>query len=75
VRTPNAAAVAAATAGFAIDMHTPNGMMLTIGAWSMMFASGCCSVNVLFVGKTTNELGAIPKLHCIIAPMQTCIAI
>lgn len=25
-----------------------------------------------FVGKTTNELGAIPKLDTIIAPMQTC---
>jgi hypothetical protein len=32
VRTPIAAAVAAATMGFAGDMHMPNGMMLTSGA-------------------------------------------
>jgi hypothetical protein len=31
VKTPNAAEVAAATAGFAIDMHTPNGMIFTKG--------------------------------------------
>jgi hypothetical protein len=36
-------------------------------------ASGTTLVNTLFVGSTTSELGAIPKLHCIIAPMQTCI--
>jgi hypothetical protein len=41
----------------------------------MMFASGCCWVNVRFAGSTTSELGATPKLHLIIAPMQTCIAI
>jgi hypothetical protein len=31
VSTPRAAAVAAATAGFAIDMHIPNGMIFTMG--------------------------------------------
>lgn len=31
VRTPIAAAVAAATIGFAGDIHMPKGMMLTIG--------------------------------------------
>ena len=31
VSTPRAAAVAAATVGFAIELHIPNGMMLTIG--------------------------------------------
>lgn len=31
VRTPRAAAVAAATIGFAGDMHMPKGMMLTSG--------------------------------------------
>src|SRR5580692_2578514 len=43
VRTPKAAAVAAATSGFAGDMHMPNGMMFTIGTWSMMLASGTSS--------------------------------
>ncbi len=31
VKTPIAAAVAAATVGLAKDVHTPNGMILTIG--------------------------------------------
>src|ERR1700723_3877422 len=75
VRTPMAAAVAAATIGFAGHMHTPNGMMFTIGMLSMMLASGISLVKTMFVGRTTSELGAIPMVHIIIAPMQTCIAI
>ena len=31
VRTPIAAAVAAATCGFAMDVHIPNGIIFTIG--------------------------------------------
>jgi hypothetical protein len=75
VSTPKAAAVAAATSGLETVVHMPNGMMFTIGMWSMMLASGTWSVNVLFMGSTTSELGAAPKLHIITAPMQTCIAI
>src|SRR5580698_10940198 len=75
VSTPMAAAVAAATMGLAGDMHIPNGMMFTIGMLSMILASGISSVKVRFVGRTTNELGAMPKLHIIVAPIQTCIAI
>jgi hypothetical protein len=71
VSTPSAAAVAAATSGFAIDVHTPNGMIFTIGMWSMMLASGISLVKTLFVGKTTSELGATPNVHCINAPIQT----
>ena len=71
VSTPSAAAVAAATVGFATDMHMPNGMMFTRGMWSMIFASGTMLVKVLFLGSTTSELGAMPKLHFIIAPMHT----
>lgn len=37
---PNAAAVAAATAGLARLMHMPNPVMLTNGLLSMMFATG-----------------------------------
>jgi len=55
--------------------HMPKGMMLVIGMWSMMLASGTSPVKTLFVGSTTSELGAIPMVHIIIAPMQTCIAI
>jgi hypothetical protein len=74
VNAPKAAAVAAATVGFAIDEHIPNGMMFTIGLLSMMLASGV-PVSTLLAGSTTSELGAAPKLHCNIAPMHTCIAI
>jgi hypothetical protein len=40
VGTPMAAAVAAATAGFAGQVHIPNGTMFTKGALSMMLATG-----------------------------------
>src|SRR6202007_988585 len=66
VSTPRAAAVADATTGLAIDVHMPKGMILVIGIWSMMFASGIMLVITLLVGNTTSELGAMPKLHCII---------
>src|SRR4249920_2137851 len=60
VSTPSAAAVAAATIGFAIELHMPNGGMLTIGWWSMMLAAGVVVVTRL-AGRTTSELGAAPK--------------
>jgi hypothetical protein len=63
VSTPNAAAVAAATAGFAGDMHMPNGMMFTKGTLSMMFASGWFPVLTRFTGSTTRLLGAMPIMH------------
>jgi len=71
VGVPNAADVAAMTAGLDGAEHMPKGMMFTSGAWSMMFASGVW-VSVRFTGNTTNELGAAPKLHFNIAPMHTC---
>ena len=40
VRTPKAAAVAAATVGFAMELHMPKGIILTIGLLSIMVASG-----------------------------------
>jgi len=71
VSTPSAAAVAAATVGFAGELQTPNGRMLTIGIWSMMFAAGGPSQRTLFFGRTTRDDGATPKLHNIIAPIET----
>jgi len=62
VNTPNAAAVAAATVGFAGDVHMPKGKMFTSGLLSMMFASGG-PVMVRFCGRTISVLGAMPKLH------------
>lgn len=40
VKAPNAAAVADATIGLAIDEHMPKGVILTIGLLSMMLAMG-----------------------------------
>jgi predicted DNA repair protein MutK len=70
VRTPRAAAVAAATVGLATDMHMPKGGMFTIGAQSMIVAAGAPAM-VLLVGKTFRVEGAMPKEHIIMAPVVT----
>jgi len=70
VNTPSAADVAAATVGFAIELHIAKGIMFTIGILSMIFAIGIV-VLTLFLGRTVKELGAAPKLHLIIAPLHT----
>jgi hypothetical protein len=74
VNTPRAAAVAEATVGFAMELHMPNGGTFTIGLLSMILAAGV-PVSTHLSGRTTKEDGAAPKLHCNIAPIQTCIAI
>jgi hypothetical protein len=71
VGTPIAAAVAAMTIGLAIELQTPNGMMFTIGMWSMMFAAGGPSHRTLFFGSTTRLDGAAPNVQVIIAPIDT----
>ena len=53
VRTPPAAAVAAATCGLAWEVHMPNGIMLTMGALSRMVAAGIPPALTRLVGKTT----------------------
>jgi hypothetical protein len=70
VKTPKAADVAAATCGFDIDVHIPNGMILTIGILSIIVAMGMEVVTRL-VGNTLSVDGAMPKLHIIIAPPHT----
>jgi hypothetical protein len=70
VRTPSAAAVAAATVGFAREMHMPKGGMFTIGAQSMIVAAGVPAI-VLLIGRTFNVEGARPKGHIIMAPAVT----
>jgi hypothetical protein len=57
------------------DWHIPKGMIFVIGIWSMMFASGIPFVTTLLAGSTTSELGAMPNVHRIIAPIQTCMGI
>lgn len=39
----------------------------------MILASGTSSVRTRLVGKTTSELGAMPMVHIIVAPIQHCI--
>jgi hypothetical protein len=73
--TPIAAAVAAATLGFASEMHMPNGRMFAIGTWSIMLAAGPLSHITLLVGSTISDDGAKPKLHIITAPVETCCGI
>src|SRR6202035_2230877 len=41
----------------------------------MMLASGTSSVMTRLIGRTTSELGAIPMVHIMLAPMHTCIGI
>ena len=38
----------------------------------MMFAAGIPLVRVRFCGNTLSTVGAAPKLHCRVAPAQTC---
>jgi hypothetical protein len=73
VNTPSAAAVAAATAGLAGHWHMPKGGMFMIGTWSMIFAAIMLLV-ITVLGVGIRVLGAMPKVHFIIAPMQVCIA-
>lgn len=70
VSTPIAADVAADTVGLVIEVHIPNGMILTNGLLSIMFATGIAD-KVRFTGGTIIILGAVPKLHCNIAPPVT----
>lgn len=72
VKTPIAAAVAAATVGLAGEVHIPNGVMLAIAWKSMMVAAGCLLVLTRLVGSTISAAGASPKVHCNEAPLQTC---
>ena len=74
VRTPRAAAVAAATVGLAMDMHMPKVGMFTIGLLSMILAAGAPTF-VRLSGRTVSALGAAPKLHIIIEPVVTKIGI
>jgi hypothetical protein len=73
VKTPSAAAVAAATTGFDGLWHIPKGGMFIMGMLSMMLAAITLLV-ITVLGVGMSELGAMPIEHCIIAPMQTCLA-
>ena len=63
VSTPNAAAVAEATTGFAIDRHRPKGTMLTIGLLSRMLPAGGPCAKTRLMGRTLRGDGVNPMLH------------
>ena len=69
VKAPIFAAVAAATTGFAIELHRPNDAMLIIGLWSMIVAAGWLRAIVLCLGKTLRVDGAVPIEHIRVAVM------
>ena len=68
VSTPDAAEVAAATMGLSRLMHRPNGVIMTMGWWSMIVATDWLLVITRLAGKTVSGLGAMPKLHASSAP-------
>lgn len=70
VNTPNAAAVAEATIGFAIELHMLNGRIFFIGILSIIVAIGIVD-KTLFSGVTINNDGDIPKEQVHIAPPHT----
>lgn len=69
VKTPPAAAVAAATSGFAGLLHSPKGGMLTNVAFAIMDAG--CPAAVPPPGSKVKHPALLPKLHCSSAPLQT----
>lgn len=74
VKTPKAAAVAAATAGFVIEVHMPKVGRLA-ALLSIIDAIGNPEANTLVTDVTTSVQGAIPKLHWHKAPLHTAKAI
>ena len=71
VSAPIAAAVAAATCGFAIEEHIPKDVKFFIGTLSIIVAIGTPPANARFSGVTISVEGAAPKLQAHAAPAQT----
>lgn len=72
VNTPIAAAVAAATVGFAGELHIPKGTIFFIGVLSPIVAAGSLLAKTLVTGKTSMDEGATPKVHVSMALITTC---
>lgn len=71
VNTPIAADVAEATVGLANDWHMPKGIIFVMGIMSIIFAISIFPHLGRNGTVTISDDGAIPKLHCSIAPIQT----
>lgn len=74
VKTPKAAAVAAATVGLEIVLHIPKDIMFTIGIKSIIVATGNPAANTGNFGGTTKGTEATPNEQLHKAP-QTAIGI
>ena len=75
LRTPPAAAVAAAVAGNDGDMHGPNGTIFTIGLWSPMFAATWPAAVRCRDGATRSCEGLGLIVQTVFAVLTTCRAI
>ena len=71
VKTPNAAAVAAATCGFAMEQHIPKGVILLPSAISVIVATGLEHPKVVTCEVAFNVPGFVPKGHINFAPLTT----
>jgi hypothetical protein len=71
VSAPMAAAVAAATCGFACVLHIPKGEIFTIGRLSATVAAGTRPAFARLIGSTVSWPGASPSLHLSRAPFAT----
>ena len=63
VRTPRAAAVAAATWGLASDVHSPKGPTFTSAEKSEMVPQGLPPAKTLALVVTLRGAGAVPMVH------------
>lgn len=71
VSVPEAAEVAAATWGFAVVLHMPNGEMFCMGTKSFTVAVGIPAPSTICTGRIASEPGASPSLHRSLAPSPT----
>lgn len=69
VSTPNAAAVAEATAGFVSDEHIPNGPMFANGAPSATTHAGTPPMRVVKLDVPLKTLGIVPNVHRVVPPV------
>ena len=71
VNTPNAAAVAEATAGLAIEVHIPIGVIFVLAAQSLIVAAGLPSIRTLCWFVVFNIPVPIPIVQAVVAPVTT----
>lgn len=75
VNTPSAAAVAVATAGFAILVHKTNGVISAKGVADIILLPGARNPMEKLNGSVSRALGATPKLHIFMVCATESIAI